>query len=236
MRMWLGIGILAFAALVLLLSANPGRVLGVTSAEFAGLAKAVALLIVIGGGALLAYRGRAHEAVKHAAIWLGIALLLLVVYSYRAEFAEVAYRIAGELIPGMPVAATIYENGDSRRIVTIRADRSGHFNVRAQVNGVNLDMIVDTGASLVTLTRNDARRVGIRDEELIYSVTVQTANGITQAAPVTLDSVTVGDITQRDVRALVIRGDALFTNLLGMNFLRTIGGFEITGDTLVLRH
>lgn len=236
MRFWLGLAILALAGIVLVLMDDPGATLGMQKSELARLAMSSALLIVIGGGVLLAYRGRAGDAVRHAAGWLGFALVLLVLYSYRMEFAALGDRVLGELVPGMPAISTVARpDGGSAREVTIRATANGHFNVRAQINGKTIGMVADTGASVVTLTYDDALAVGIDPERLFFNVPVSTANGTTEAAPVRLDEVSVGGVAVNNLRGLVARPDSLFSSLLGMNYLRAVGGFEIRGDALVIR-
>jgi aspartyl protease family protein len=95
-------------------------------------------------------------------------------------------------------------------------------------------LMVDTGASFVTLTPADAKKVGIDPDRLSYSVPIRTANGLIQAAPVKLKTLSVGSITRHDVSALVSPGDALDQSLLGMTFLNTLDGYAISGDRMVL--
>ena len=118
--------------------------------------------------------------------------------------------------------------------MTITRNRN-HFATRAEVNGEPLQFIVDTGASTVVLTQDDAARAGFDTDRLRYIVPVMTANGRTQAAPVRIERMSVGDIERTDIAALVAEEGQLFENLLGMNFLDTLAGFEVTGDRLVLR-
>jgi aspartyl protease family protein len=94
--------------------------------------------------------------------------------------------------------------------------------------------MADTGASMVALTYEDAKRVGLSPHSLDFSARVETANGIAHVAPVTLGRVRVGDITIRNVPAAVAEKGALATNLLGMSFLGRLESFHIQGDELVL--
>jgi aspartyl protease family protein len=121
------------------------------------------------------------------------------------------------------------------RFVRIRKRSDGHFMVRTKVNGVQLSMLVDTGASTVVLKPADAQKLGIDPERLRYSVPVQTANGTTYAAHVRLRSLVVDTITLTDVEALVARPGALKENLLGMSFLSRLRSYEFSGDYLTLR-
>jgi aspartyl protease family protein len=96
-------------------------------------------------------------------------------------------------------------------------------------------MILDTGASTVVLTNEAARAAGLPIEMIKYTVNVDTANGRTRAASVTLDRIAVGGIVERAVPALVAQPGALRSNLLGMSFLNRLQSWEVRGDRLVMR-
>ena len=111
----------------------------------------------------------------------------------------------------------------------------GSFALAMQVNGARILMVLDTGASSVVLTQEAARAAGLPLEILNYSVNVETANGRARAAPVMLDRVSIGTITEHSVPALVAQGGALRSNLLGMSFLNRLQSWEVRGDKLLLR-
>ncbi len=94
--------------------------------------------------------------------------------------------------------------------------------------------MVDTGATTVAINEETARWLGIRPRQADYRLPISTANGMIRAAPVVLRSVTVSGIQVRDVEAVVVRGDVLRVNLLGMSFFSRLSRFEIAGDRLVL--
>jgi len=119
--------------------------------------------------------------------------------------------------------------------VTLVADSQGHFLLEPIVNGTRLRMLVDTGASLVVLPREDARRIGINPAPSDFRATVSTANGSVQVAPVLLKEIKVGDLSVRDVRAAVFPDDRLEVGLLGMSFLSKLSHFEVAGGRLVLK-
>ena len=96
-------------------------------------------------------------------------------------------------------------------------------------------MVLDTGASAVVLTQEAAKAAGLPLEVLTYSVAVDTANGRTRAAPVTLDRIAIGGIVERAVPALIAQPGQLRTNLLGMSFLNRLESWEVRGDKLLLR-
>jgi aspartyl protease family protein len=118
--------------------------------------------------------------------------------------------------------------------VMLSADARGHFYVNGTVNGRSMRLLVDTGATLTTLSRTDAQRIGL-DYRSGTPSKVMTGSGEVSGWQVSLDSVRVGAATVRDVEAFVLDNDALPVGLLGMSFLR---GFDMhrQGETLVLRH
>jgi len=87
----------------------------------------------------------------------------------------------------------------------------------------------------VVLRTADAERAGIDVSNLAYTTPVNTANGVTYAAPVRLRSVAVGDIVLHDIEALVSKPGKLNESLLGMSFLRRLRSYEFSGDFLTLR-
>ena len=113
--------------------------------------------------------------------------------------------------------------------------RGGDFQVAAQVNGTRVAMALDTGASTVVLTQDAAKAAGLPLELLSYDVQIDTANGRTRAASVTLDRITVGEIVERKVPALVAQPGLLRVSLLGMTFLNRLESWEVRGDKLVMR-
>jgi aspartyl protease family protein len=118
--------------------------------------------------------------------------------------------------------------------VELRAGSHGHFETRAEINGRPVEVMVDTGASLIALTFEDAERAGIYVKDSDFTQRTQTANGVARAAPVMLDRVTIGDITVRNVRASVAERGRLHMTLLGMTFLSRLSRTEMRKGTLVL--
>jgi aspartyl protease family protein len=103
------------------------------------------------------------------------------------------------------------------------------------VNGVRIPMVLDTGASSVVLTQEAAKKAGLPLEFLKYSVNVETANGHTVAAPVTLDRIAIGGIVEREVPALIAQPGQLKLSLLGMSFLGRLQSWEVRGSTVMMR-
>jgi len=119
--------------------------------------------------------------------------------------------------------------------VTFAADSQGQFLVEPIVNGIRLRMLVDTGASLVVLSREDARRLGINPAPADFWATVSTANGAIQVAPVLLKEIKVGELSVHGVPAAVLPDNKLQVGLLGMSFLSKLSHFEVASGRLVLK-
>jgi aspartyl protease family protein len=166
-------------------------------------------------------------ALQSALIWIAIALVLVVGYTYRFELLQVADRVLAELIPGRAASRG--------RAVEIARGSGGSFTVIMRVNDARVSMVLDTGATAVVLTQQAAKAAGLPLELLTYTVNVDTANGRTRAAPVMLDRISVGGITERKVPALIAQPGQLRTNLLGMSFLDRLESWEVRGDKLIMR-
>lgn len=109
----------------------------------------------------------------------------------------------------------------------------GHFHLVLRLNGEPVEFIVDTGASDVVLSRQDAQRVGIDLSSLTYLGRAHTANGEVRTAPARVDTVDLGGITDRNLRVVVNEGE-MEGSLLGMTYLRRFESLEIRGDRLIL--
>lgn len=121
----------------------------------------------------------------------------------------------------------------SSQRATLTADAKGHFFTTAAVNGISLKFIVDTGASVVTISSEDAKRAGVLYLSGQRSL-LQTANGVAPAYRVTLDTVKLGDIMLNNVDGVVVAGNALGgVGLLGLSFLNRIE-MRREGDTMTL--
>lgn len=111
----------------------------------------------------------------------------------------------------------------------------GSFAFDAVVNGGHVRMLFDTGATVVGLRAEDAERLGIPVDDLNYSAKIKTANGTAEVAPVTIDTMIIGNITLRRVSGFVAREGALPQNLLGQTFLARLSGFNVENNLLILR-
>lgn len=141
---------------------------------------------------------------------------------------------AAEAAPMVAVAAISPQSGATGHSGQIAKSADGHFWAQANVNGHQVRFLVDTGATAVSLSPDDARRLGFSPSSLDYGYKVMTAHGEARAARISLRSVSVAGARVADVDAYVIES-GLDTSLLGMSYLGRLDRFEATRDALILR-
>ncbi len=182
-----------------------------------------------------------------SSIGILIAVMLGSVYAINnrgalSEFATHAAERAAEAtaikLPEQTLAnaenASDSGTSNSGGDVELTANSGGHFETAAEVNGNEIDVMVDTGATLVALTYEDAERAGLYLKTSDFTQGVRTANGTAKVAPVTLSSITIGDITVRNVKGAVAEQGKLHKTLLGMSFLGRLSRVEMRANSLVL--
>lgn len=184
------------------------------------------MLTALIGAAVMNRRFKGVPVIRYATIWVMLGVGIFTVYSFRDEAEGVLNRLQGELLP-----QTAQVDGET---VIIRMASNGHFLVNAQVDGTTVLFLVDTGASDTVISPADAKRLGFDLTRLKFSKTYYTANGSTQGAPVKLNKIAIGPLVLRDVRASVNSAD-MGESLLGMSFLRRLSGYEVQGNSLILR-
>jgi aspartyl protease family protein len=216
-----GVAALAF----ILNSIFPGAANG--SDRWMRLLYLVVLLAFISSGLIIGRRRFSRQGLKYAAAWIAISVVLLLGYAYRFELAAVGRNVLGVLVPSLA-------QQDSAGSLSVRLSQDGHFWIVADVDGVPVRFLVDTGASDVVLSPRDARRLGFSLDELDFSKRYRTANGTVRAAPVRLSHIRVGDLLMKDVAAAV-NGAEMSGSLLGMSFLERMRGYTVENDRLILR-
>lgn len=223
---------IAGVLLILMLRHDAGTVFGMRTEDFTQVAILFSLLIFIGAG-LFARAMRPGEVFQSKTFWFMAIVILVALHTFRNEFAMVGGRVLGALSPGTPIAGRLTGESNQDAVVVMRSN-DGHFGVRAEVDGESMALLVDTGATFVTLTRNDALDIGINPAKQAFNVPIRTANGVTRAASVTVNRIAIGSIERRGVRALVAPAGTLDESLLGLSFLNTLSGYTISGDRLIL--
>lgn len=224
---WVFVLGVALSLAALIASSDQDAIANLLRHDIGSLALKVALVIFAGGLVLVLFRERVSKALEAMLFWAVIGLLLVIGYSYRFELSDVADRVIAELMPGH-----VASHGKNAEVVR---RRGGDFALAAHINGAKIPMVLDTGASSVVLTQEAAKAAGLPIEVLSYTVNVDTANGRTRAAPVTLDRVVIGSLIERSVPALVAQQGQLKSNLLGMSFLNRLESWEVRGNKLRMR-
>ncbi len=185
--------------------------------EIASILYLVLLLLAIGGYFVVTYARNLGRLIQQALLW---GMIFVGVIAAAGLWPSISDR-------AVPRQAYV---GDS---IEIPRSIDGHYYLSLVVNGAPLRFVVDTGASGMVLTRQDASRVGINPDRLAYLGRANTANGAVPIADVTLDAVTLNGVTDRRVRASV-NGGEMDTSLLGMSYLQRFNRIEIAGNRLVL--
>ena len=173
--------------------------------------------VLIAVGLWARSRKNLSQTAQHAAIWALIFIAAIAVFGLWNDLE----RHLG-----------VYSD-DGHNRVTIPVSRNGHYNLRLSINSVLVDFVVDTGATDIVLSQSDAKRIGIDIDSLAFTGRASTANGVVETARITLDTIEIANIVDRDVRAVVNKGE-LFGSLLGMGYLQRWGRLEIENGILSL--
>jgi aspartyl protease family protein len=157
----------------------------------------------------------------------------MIVPRYAAQY-ESSHPSPGNLLVARQTANPPAQSSAGADSVSVPRDQFGHFRTEGRIDGRQVAFLIDTGATVIALTADDAASLGIHPGNSEYTVLLKTANGVAHAAPTTLDMVEIGDIMVRDVPAVVMPDGALSENLLGMSFLSRLRHFEYSEGRMVL--
>jgi aspartyl protease family protein len=177
------------------------------------------------GSSLAARRLPLKQSAKMALAWVAIFATAFILFSFRAEFSGLWHQITADLNP----ASVEVKDGTVR----IGIGEDGHYHAKAQLNGHETLFLIDSGATETSLSAEAAKAAGIDVPEDGFGVAVETANGTTVARRARVARLSVGPIARTDMPVLVQPnlGDA---NLLGMDFLSSLKGWRVEGQTMVL--
>ncbi|MGI9394140.1 MAG: retropepsin-like aspartic protease family protein [Boseongicola sp.] len=179
----------------------------------------VILGAAIGGWFIAENRQSLGKSARMALAWALIFLGFIAVYGLWEDIQD-----------DIRSQQAVLEDG---RLIEIPRGRDGHFHATIELNGIDVDFLVDTGASDVVLTKRDAERVGLDLNNLAFLGTAQTANGEVRTAYATIDDVTLGPVIFRNVSVAVNSGE-MGSSLLGMSYLERFSRIEIVGDRIRL--
>jgi aspartyl protease family protein len=144
-----------------------------------------------------------------------------------------AQRVVAARTGTKPVSASLQTG---RPTVELHAQRNGHYFSDVEINGRRIGVMVDSGASSVALSYEHASSLGIYVKDSDFTWRSNTANGVIAIAPVTIDKITLGDITVRGVQGTVsAQGVQMEQPLLGMSFLSRLSKVEMNAGRLILQ-
>lgn len=175
--------------------------------------------VALGGAFLVSNRLSWGKTAQYAAIWGLIFVGAIAIVG-----------LWGDIRGDLRLSQARFENDDT---VVVARQPDGHYYLTLDVNDVPVDFMIDTGASEMVLTRNDAARIGLAPRDLNFIGVAQTANGEVRTAPVRLDEVRLGAVADQNVFALVNDGQ-MERSLLGMGYLQNWGRIEIAAGELTL--
>lgn len=176
------------------------------------------ILVALGGWALVEFRQRLGQALRFAMAWGLIFVGVMAGYGLWTDISRTA-------LPQQILTA----QGE----IEVPRSADGHYYLKLAINGTPLTLMVDTGASGLVLSLDDAERLGIEAASLEFRGEAMTANGPVRTAQVTLPVIELGPFRTENFRAYVNEG-VMDGSLLGMDYL---GQFrmEFAGDRLILR-
>jgi aspartyl protease family protein len=176
------------------------------------------ILVAVGGWAMVEFRQRMGQALRMAAAW---GLIFLGVAAGYGLWSDIRH----DVLPQQMVT--------DASTVEVPQAADGHYYLTLQINGTPVPFMVDTGASGMVLSLQDADRLGLDPESLVFLGQAQTANGVVRTASVTLPVVELGPFRTEDFRAFV-NGGEMDGSLLGMDYLRQFR-MEFADGRLILR-
>lgn len=189
---------------------------------------ALSVLAFVFMASLVFGQPKIRDIVRATLFWGGLLVVLVTGYTFRSDLIAGGHRVLSALAPGLAVSQ------NDGTILVIR-DATGHFHLDSTVNGKPVTFLLDTGASAVVLTYEDALKAGYSQRELSFTIPVSTANGRTMVAPLKIGNIQVGEAQFRNIRAYVAQPGALETSLFGMSALDRLESWRIAGDRLIMK-
>lgn len=178
----------------------------------------ILLLAAVGGWFFAEGRQAWGKTLRQAAAWVLIFIGAIAVVGLWSD-------IRGDIVPRQAVVA--------KGIIEVPQNFDGHYYLTLELNGEPVDFLVDTGATDIVLTRNDAERVGIDTRDLAFNGRANTANGSVAIARARINEISLGPIIDRGV-PVSVNGGEMEGSLLGMSYLQRFDRLEFSDGTLIL--
>lgn len=190
------------------------------SQDFPRLIYLLILLVAVGGWVLAETRANLGKSLRMLLVWGMIILGLVAGYGLWED-------VRRDVLPRQSVLS----DGSA---ISVPRGPGGHYFLTVNVEGTPIDFIVDTGATDVVLTMQDARAAGLDPDSLAFLGSARTANGSVRTAFTTVDFMSVGPVRYDKVQ-VAVNGGEMEESLLGMSFLSRFDRIEISGNELILR-
>lgn len=187
--------------------------------QIANLAFLGLLGAAIAGSYFMSQRGNLGKTAQQAAVW---GLIFVGVIAAVGMWSDIRNTVS----PRQQI--------DAAGEIVLPRQPNGHYYLTLDVNDVPVDFVVDTGASQIVLSQEDAARVGIDPASLRYLGVANTANGQVRTAPVWLDRISLGEMQDFEVPAVVNDGQ-MDGSLLGMTYLDSFDTIQIRNGELILQ-
>ena len=188
--------------------------------DFSRLIYLSVLVVAILGSVLISRRGAYGKMFRQAGVWLLIFMGLVAIVASWQDIRQ-----SGQ--------TTSFQQSQDGAII-IPKEIDGHFHLTLTINDRPIDFLVDTGASDIVLTREDAARVGFDPNRLDYWGMANTANGTVRLATIRLETVRLGEFIDKNIRASVNKAP-MEKSLLGMRYLSKFSAIEISNDQMILK-
>ena len=179
------------------------------------------LLLALGGAYLASHRQSVGKSLQMALVWGMIFMGCMAIYGLWGDISRDYGR------KSLPITQ---QDG----AIALPRASDGHYYVTAEVNGTEIEFLVDTGASDIVLSRLDAARIGFDLDRLAFLGSARTANGVVPIAYGRLKTIRLGNHLDQAV-SVSINGGEMDKSLLGMSYLGRFGRIEMTQDQLILR-
>ena len=163
---------------------------------------------------------------EFAGLWILLALLALILYSYRFEVNEIKDRVLSDLFPSKAI------NKNHEQLV-LNIAQDGHYYLNVKIKNQEVRFMIDTGASDMVIDEKIALKLGYDLRNINYNKIFQTANGQSYGASISFDEVDVSGVKFYNVQASITNSD-LVIPLLGMSFLQKFYKYEFFRDKLIL--
>lgn len=222
--LWIGILVGAAALLIVLSKLFPSTD---SALGDPGVIQTIGFLVLASSSLLFIREFNLKRTARNVLLWLAVGAVLLTGFIFQNELKNFGTRLRGALFPSYAIQT-------GAREMTISEGQDGHYHVYGAVNGVSIDFLVDTGATDIVLDPEDARRIGLKLEDLKFDKPFGSANGIGHGASIEAEALTVGAIQLTKVR-MSVNGVRMGSSLLGMAFLKQLKSYSFSGGKLTLR-